>query len=71
MAISNPPVRIAFCITDLDPGGAERALAQLVTRARFVALATGGALSFWRRALADELRAAGRIGRMPGGPAVD
>jgi glycosyltransferase involved in cell wall biosynthesis len=26
------PVRIAFCITDLDPGGAERALVQLVTR---------------------------------------
>ena len=25
-------VRIAFCITDLDPGGAERALVQLVTR---------------------------------------
>jgi glycosyltransferase involved in cell wall biosynthesis len=26
------PIRIAFCITDLDPGGAERALVQLVTR---------------------------------------
>lgn len=26
------PVRIAFCITELDPGGAERALVQLVTR---------------------------------------
>lgn len=26
------PRRIAFCITDLDPGGAERALVQLVTR---------------------------------------
>ncbi|HEY2839851.1 MAG TPA: glycosyltransferase [Pirellulales bacterium] len=26
------PVRIAFCITDLDVGGAERALAELVTR---------------------------------------
>lgn len=26
------PTRIAFCITDLDPGGAERALVQLVTR---------------------------------------
>ena len=26
------PTRIAFCITDLDPGGAERALFQLVTR---------------------------------------
>ncbi|MBS0261420.1 MAG: glycosyltransferase [Planctomycetes bacterium] len=32
MAHSNEPVRIAFCITDLDPGGAERALVQLVTR---------------------------------------
>ncbi len=27
-----PPIKIAFCITDLDPGGAERALVQLVTR---------------------------------------
>jgi glycosyltransferase involved in cell wall biosynthesis len=27
-----PPTRIAFCITDLDPGGAERALVQIVTR---------------------------------------
>jgi starch synthase (maltosyl-transferring) len=27
-----PPVRLAFCITDLDPGGAERALVQIVTR---------------------------------------
>ena len=26
------PRRIAFCITDLDPGGAERALVQIVTR---------------------------------------
>ena len=26
------PVPIAFCITDLDPGGAERALVQIVTR---------------------------------------
>jgi glycosyltransferase involved in cell wall biosynthesis len=26
------PIKIAFCITDLDPGGAERALVQLVTR---------------------------------------
>jgi glycosyltransferase involved in cell wall biosynthesis len=32
MSISAKPVRIAFCITDLDPGGAERALVQLVTR---------------------------------------
>lgn len=28
----SPPIRIAFCITDLDPGGAERALVQLVMR---------------------------------------
>jgi glycosyltransferase involved in cell wall biosynthesis len=27
-----PPTRIAFCITDLDAGGAERALVQIVTR---------------------------------------
>jgi glycosyltransferase involved in cell wall biosynthesis len=26
------PTRIAFCVTDLDPGGAERALVQIVTR---------------------------------------
>lgn len=26
------PTRLAFCITDLDPGGAERALVQIVTR---------------------------------------
>jgi glycosyltransferase involved in cell wall biosynthesis len=29
---TSAPVRIAFCITELDPGGAERALVQLVTR---------------------------------------
>src|SRR3712207_2927580 len=32
MPSQREPVRIAFCITDLDPGGAERALVQLVTR---------------------------------------
>lgn len=32
MPPANRPIRIAFCITDLDPGGAERALVQLVTR---------------------------------------
>ncbi|GAB4144348.1 MAG: glycosyltransferase [Planctomycetaceae bacterium] len=32
MSDSSQPVPIAFCITDLDPGGAERALVQLVTR---------------------------------------
>ncbi len=26
------PIRVAFCVTELDPGGAERALGQLVTR---------------------------------------
>jgi len=53
------PLRIAFCITDLDPGGAERALVQLVTRlerSRWIpavfCLAGPGQL-------ADELRAAG------------
>lgn len=29
---SRPPHRIAFCITELDPGGAEKNLVQLVTR---------------------------------------
>lgn len=32
MSIADEPVSIAFCITELDPGGAERALVQLVTR---------------------------------------
>lgn len=32
MAANASPTKIAFCITDLDPGGAERALVQLVTR---------------------------------------
>ena len=32
MASAKVPIRLAFCITDLDPGGAERALVQLVTR---------------------------------------
>lgn len=32
MPAVEPPIRVAFCITDLDPGGAERALCQLVTR---------------------------------------
>ena len=30
--VHSVPKKIAFCITDLDPGGAERALVQLVTR---------------------------------------
>ena len=29
---SRPPVRLAFCITELEPGGAERVLVELVTR---------------------------------------
>lgn len=30
--MTDSPIRIAFCITELDPGGAERALVELVTR---------------------------------------
>ena len=29
---NQPPTRIAFCITELDPGGAEQTLVQLATR---------------------------------------
>lgn len=29
---NSAPVKVAFCITELDPGGAERALVELVTR---------------------------------------
>jgi len=32
MSSTASPIRIAFCITDLDPGGAERALVHVVTR---------------------------------------
>jgi glycosyltransferase involved in cell wall biosynthesis len=32
VSIPETPTRIAFCITDLDAGGAERALVQIVTR---------------------------------------
>ncbi len=32
MTSSDSPTRIGFCITDLDPGGAEKAMVQLVTR---------------------------------------
>lgn len=32
MTAASPALRIAFCITELDPGGAERALVELVTR---------------------------------------
>jgi glycosyltransferase involved in cell wall biosynthesis len=54
-----PPTRIAFCVTDLDPGGAERALVQIVTRLdrrrwepHVFCLDAGGVL-------VDELRGAG------------
>ena len=30
-SLSTAPTRIAFCVTDLDPGGAERCLVQLAT----------------------------------------
>ena len=32
MSLPAEPIRLAFCITELDPGGAEKALVQLVTR---------------------------------------
>lgn len=32
LMMTESPIRIAFCITELDPGGAERALVELVTR---------------------------------------
>jgi len=32
LSSDSKPVRVAFCITDLDPGGAERALLELVRR---------------------------------------
>ena len=51
MAMSGEPVRIAFCITDLDVGGAENALVQIVTRLdraewepRVICLSDAGAL---------------------------
>ncbi|HXY35605.1 MAG TPA: glycosyltransferase [Planctomycetaceae bacterium] len=59
MSDETPPTRIAFCITDLDPGGAERALVQIVTRLdrrrwapHVFCLDAGGVL-------VDQLRAAG------------
>ncbi len=58
------PVRIGFCITDLDPGGAERQLVELVTRldrAKFdpVVYCLGSRPASNPRSLADELEAAG------------
>ncbi|HET6324598.1 MAG TPA: glycosyltransferase [Planctomycetaceae bacterium] len=59
MPSETSPTRIAFCITDLDAGGAERALVQIVTRLdrqrwepHVFCLDAGGVL-------APELRAAG------------
>jgi glycosyltransferase involved in cell wall biosynthesis len=52
-------VRIAFCITDLDPGGAERALVQLVTRLDRARWEPAVFCLAGRGALADELSAAG------------
>ncbi len=59
MSSQTLPTRIAFCVTDLDPGGAERALVQIVTRLdrrrwepHVFCLDAGGVL-------VDELRAAG------------
>ena len=58
------PVRIGFCITDLDPGGAERQLVELVTRldrGKFdpVVYCLGPRPASNPRSLADELEAAG------------
>jgi glycosyltransferase involved in cell wall biosynthesis len=58
------PVRIAFCITDLDPGGAERQLVELATRldrGKFdpVVYCLGPRPASNPRSLADELEAAG------------
>jgi glycosyltransferase involved in cell wall biosynthesis len=52
-------VRIAFCITDLDPGGAERALVQLVTRLDRIRWEPAVYCLAGRGALADDLQAAG------------
>ena len=58
------PVRIGFCITDLDLGGAERQLVELVTRldrGKFdpVVYCLGPRPASNPRSLADELEAAG------------
>ena len=59
MSSAAGPTRLAFCITELDPGGAERALVQLVTRLdrdrwepRVICLSARGVL-------ADDLEQAG------------
>ena len=58
------PLRIAFCITELDPGGAERCLVELVTRLdrrQFepVVYCLGPRPAGNRPSLADRLEAAG------------
>jgi glycosyltransferase involved in cell wall biosynthesis len=53
------PVRLAFCITDLDPGGAERALVQLVTRLDRSRWEPAVFCLAERGVLANELEAAG------------
>ncbi|MGE5193698.1 MAG: glycosyltransferase [Deltaproteobacteria bacterium] len=59
MSKTNSPVRIAFCITDLDPGGAERALVALVTRLDRSRWEPAAFCLAKRGALADQLEAAG------------
>ncbi|MGE5195357.1 MAG: glycosyl transferase family 1, partial [Deltaproteobacteria bacterium] len=59
MSKANSPVRIAFCITDLDPGGAERALVALVTRLDRSRWEPAAFCLAKRGALADQLEAAG------------
>lgn len=64
--VPESPVRIVFCITELDPGGAERALWQLLRhldRRRFeplvVSLKSGGQIAENVRALGIEVRELG------------
>lgn len=59
MASPSPAFRIAFCVTDLNPGGAERVLVQLVTRLDRDRWAPAVFCLAGRGALADELQAAG------------
>ncbi len=63
---SNPPIRIALCITELDPGGAERCLVELVERLdreRFepVVYCLGPRPSGNGRSLADRLEQSGVV----------
>jgi len=53
------PVRVVWCITDLDPGGAERALVQIVTRLDRSRFQPQVICLMPRGALADELEQAG------------